>query len=168
MRTTLLESTREINPPATTSQWPSSPFTWEGFRAIAATLTLTLLTACDKPSIDPPDPEGPAAKLIGKWADLSNAPETDPKVCCFFDSSREIPCAPDTLILRADSTMVFTSVIDEPSRFTVKGDTLYRFRGLDFEDTLRSGFSLSHDTLFFPITPLCSQNPPPARFRKVP
>jgi hypothetical protein len=64
--------------------------------------------------------------------------------------------------------MTFTSVIDEPSHFTVAGDTLYRFRGFNFEDTLRYGFHLSHDTLYFPITPLCDHNPLPARFRKVP
>ena len=170
MRKNLRDYSHDINLLGFPIQWPSSPSTWvgAGVRAITATLTLTLLMGCDKPSTDPPGPDGPEAKLIGKWADLSNAPETDPRVCCFFDSTREIPCAPDTLILRADGTMTFTSVIDEPSHFTVAGDTLYRFRGFNFEDTLRYGFSLSHDSLYFPITPLCTQNPPPARFRKVP
>jgi hypothetical protein len=131
-------------------------------------MALILLTCCGGPSTDPPDPQRPAPELLGVWADLSNAPGTDPRVCCFFDSTRIDPCAPDTLILRADGTLTFTSVIDEPSHFTIAGDTLYRFRGFNFEDTLRYGYSLSHDTLYFPITPLCGGKSLPARFRKVP
>lgn len=133
-------------------------------------LALAILSACGKRATEPPVPEAPAAKLIGKWADLANAPGNEPRVCCFYDSTREDPCAPDTLILRADGTMAFTSVIDEPSHFTVAGDTLYRFRGFNFEDTLRYGFTLSRDSLYFPITPLCGHRaiPGPARFRKVP
>lgn len=170
MQNTLLDYYRDIKLLGSPSKRQLPLLTWAraGFGTITAILTLSLLMGCDKRSTNPPDPDGSGNRLIGKWADLSNAPDTDPRLCCFFDSTREIPCAPDTLILRADSTMTFTSVIDEPSHYTVKGDTLYRFRGFDFEDTLRYGFSLSHDSLFFPVTPLCTQNPPPARFRKVP
>lgn len=170
MKKNLLDYYRDIKLLGAPSKRQLPPLTWAGagFGTITTILTLTLLTGCDKRSTNPPDPDRSENWMIGKWADLANAPGTNPRVCCFFDSTREIPCAPDTLILRADGTMIFTSVVDEPSHYTVAGDTLYRFRGFDFEDTLRYGFSLSHDTLYFPITPLCTQNPPPVRFRKVP
>jgi hypothetical protein len=129
---------------------------------------LAAIPGCDKPSANPPGPDGSGESLIGIWADLANAPETDPRVCCFYDTTREDPCAPDTLILRADGTLTFTSIPDEPSRYSIVGDTLYRIRGSEFPDTSRFAFALRHDTLYFPITPLCEHKSLPARFRKIP
>ncbi|MDB5103481.1 MAG: hypothetical protein JWP91_1170 [Fibrobacteres bacterium] len=124
------------------------------------------LAGCEKHSTSGGGPEESA--LIGKWADLSNAPGTLDRQCCFYDSTAGDPCGPDTLILRRDSSMSFTSVIDEPLRFWVDEDTLYRFRGDNRADAVRFAFSIRHDTLSFAVSPLCDHNPISSRYRKVP
>lgn len=107
------------------------------------------------------------ASLLGKWSDLSHAPETIDRQCCFFDSSAEEPCGPDTLVLNPDSSMRFTSLPDEPSMYWVAKDTLYRFKSGNREDTLKYAFTLRHDTLSFALSPLCDHISLAARYRKV-
>jgi hypothetical protein len=127
-----------------------------------------LLGGCGKDSPSRPETGKDLSSFVGKWADLSSAPETAHRQCCFYDSTAENPCGPDTLILRADSSMAFTSVLDEPSLYWIDGDTLYRFKGMNREDTLKFAFTLDHDTLNFPQAPLCDHNPIPSHYRKVP
>ncbi|MDB5051702.1 MAG: hypothetical protein JWO30_4773 [Fibrobacteres bacterium] len=135
--------------------------------APALACVLALAQSCGKHSPSQPD-SGAAKGLVGKWADLANAPGTLVRECCFYDSTAEEPCGPDTLILREDGSMTFTSVIDEPSSYRVAKDTLYRFRGSNPDDSLKSAFTLSRDTLSFATSPLCQHKVFSPRYRKVP
>ncbi|HKP94350.1 MAG TPA: hypothetical protein VJ385_01215 [Fibrobacteria bacterium] len=145
---------------------PSAPF----FRKARVFACLLALLLCGCPGHSPSQPGNGAdtVSLVGKWADLANAPGTIDKRCCFFDSTAAEPCGPDTLILRADGSMAFTSVPDEPFQYRVLGDTLYRFLGPNREDTLKYAFTHRGDTLSFAVTPLCDHNPIASRYRKVP
>jgi hypothetical protein len=131
------------------------------------TLSVLGLLACnDKHTPNQPDGEM-GESLLGKWSDLSHAPETVDRHCCFFDSTREEPCGPDTLVLNSDSSMRFTSLPDEPSTYWVAKDTLYRFKSGNREDTLKYAFILRHDTLSFAVSPLCDHVSLASRYRKV-
>jgi hypothetical protein len=130
-------------------------------------LVIIFANGCGKRSPNQPD-SGAGKGLVGKWADLANAPGILDRQCCFYDSTAAEPCGPDTLILREDGSMAFTSVIDEPSSYRVAKDTLYRFRGSNPDDTLRYAFTLRHDTLRFATSPLCQHKVFSPRYLKVP
>ena len=118
---------------------------------------------CDRHSTSPiPD----AGRFIGKWVDLASLETTASPHCCFFDSTRPPPCPPDTLVLRADSTLAFTSLPDEPSTFAIRNDTLYRYRASNPANPERFAFTLAHDTLNFALAPLCVSRGFTARYRK--
>ncbi len=151
-------------PPYPVSRGSSRPPWWLPL-ALGAALAGA---GCGKETPAPSDSTVDNKALLGEWSDLSAAPETSPRQCCFFDSGAAAPCGPDTLILQADSSMIFTSVIDEPSQYWIAADTLYRIRGGNRDDVRKYPFTLSHDTLAFAVSPLCDQLHFPARYRKIP